>query len=122
MVILHQTKPNPRCIPELHACTPGADVLTQQQVVEAHSIDGVEELANNLLADLRVQAVVRHGGVKLCQLPFQGLQCVAHWTSAITVNTSGAVPVAHGLHPGQARDAFTFKHGRHYQNETRKAL
>ncbi len=34
---------------------------------------GVEELANHLLADLRVQAVVRHDGVKLSQLPDQGL-------------------------------------------------
>ncbi len=62
-----------KAVPELHASTPRADILAQQQVVEGHCIDGVEELANHLLADLRVQAVVSHDGVKLSQLPDQGL-------------------------------------------------
>lgn len=98
-------------VPELHAGAPGADVFSEQQVVEGDSIDTVKELPDDLADDLRVETMVTHDAVKLSDLPDEGLQGVAAGTGAVIVHARGAVPVAHGLHPSQARDAFTLKHG-----------
>lgn len=63
-------------LPELHACAPRADVLPQEQVVESHRGDHVEELLEHLQGDLGVQALVTHDRVKAVHLADDGLQAV----------------------------------------------
>ena len=84
-------------LPELHACAPRADVLPQEQVVESHSVDHVEELLEHLQDDLRVQALVTHDCVKGIHLADDGFQAVG----VVPVHhAGGALAVACWLHTG----------------------
>lgn len=101
-----------RTLPELHACAPRADILPQQQVVESHSIDHVEQLFEDLLGDLRVKALVAHDIVKCVQLTDDGLQAVQ--VVAVT-HAGGSLSIAHWLHTWQALNALVFQHRRYWE-------
>lgn len=95
-------------LPELHACAPRADVLPQEQVVERHRGDHVEELFEHLQDDLRVQALVAHDRMKGIHLADDGFQAVR----VIPVHhAGGALPVACWLHTRQTLNALIFQHG-----------
>lgn len=62
--------------PDLHALTPGAHILTQQQVVERDSADDVKLLFDHLLNELRISPVLAHDGVEGVELAYDGVQRV----------------------------------------------
>lgn len=99
-------------LPELHACAPGADILPQEQVVERHRGDHVEELFEHLQDDLGVQALVTQDRVERIHLADDGFQAVG----VISVHRAGgALPVARGLHSRETLNALIFQHGRNWK-------
>lgn len=82
-------------LPELHAGAPRAGVLPQEQVVEGHGVDHVEELLEHLQDDLRVQALVAHDRVEGIHLADDGFQAVG---VVPVYHAGGALPVARWLH------------------------
>lgn len=55
-------------LPDLHAFPAGAHVLAQEEAVEGHRPDQVEQLLDGLPHNLGVQAVLTHGAVEVAQL------------------------------------------------------
>lgn len=55
-------------LPDLHAFPAGAHVLAQEEAVEGHRPDQVEQLLDRLPHNLGVQAVLTHGAVEVAQL------------------------------------------------------
>lgn len=95
-------------LPELHACAPRADVLPQEQVVESHRSDHVEELLEHLQDDLGVQALVTHDRVKAVHLADDGFQAVR----VLPVrHAGGALPVACWFHTTETLNALILQHG-----------
>ena len=62
--------------PDLHAFTPGAHVLPQEEVVQGDSPHDVEHLLDHLLDQFGVHAVLTHDRVEGVELSQDGVQCV----------------------------------------------
>lgn len=62
--------------PDLHAFTPGAHVLAQQEVVQGDGPHDVEHLLDHLLDQFRVHAVLTQDRVEGVELPEDGVQRV----------------------------------------------
>ncbi len=101
-------------LPDLHAFAPGAHVLAQQQVVEGDGPNDVELLLHHLLDELRVGAVLAHGGVEGAELPQDGVQGVG----ALISDAGRPLTETCGLHPGHALDGLVFQHARDCREHT----
>lgn len=64
------------CSPDLHAFTPGAHVLPQEEVVQGDGPNDVEHLLDHLLDQFGVHAVLTHDRMEGVELPEDGVQCV----------------------------------------------
>lgn len=62
--------------PDLHAFTPGAHVLPQEEVVQGDGPHDVEHLLDHLLDQFGVHAVLTHDRVEGVELPQDGVECV----------------------------------------------
>ena len=62
--------------PDLHAFTPGAHVLPQEEVVQGDGPHDVEHLLDHLLDQFGVHAVLTHDRVEGVELSQDGVQCV----------------------------------------------
>lgn len=63
-------------LPDLHAFTPGAHVLPEEEVVQCDGPHDVEHLLDHLLDQFGVHAVLTHDWVERVELPQDGVQCV----------------------------------------------
>lgn len=108
--------PRPLLSPDLHAFAPGAHVLAQQQVVEGDGAHDVELLLDHLLDELRVGAVLAHGGVEGVELPQDGVQRVG----ALVGDAGRALAEAGGLHPRHALDGLVLQHARNCREGARE--
>lgn len=62
--------------PDLHAFTPGAHVLPQEEVVQGDGPHDVEHLLDHLLDQFGVHAMLTHDRVEGVELPQDGVECV----------------------------------------------
>lgn len=101
--------------PDLHAFTPGAHVLPQEEVVQGDGPDDVEHLLDHLLDQFRVHAMLTHDRVERVELPKDGVQCVG----ALICNAGGSLSQPCGLHPRHTLDGFVLQHARHCRGSSR---
>lgn len=105
-------------LPDLHPFPAGAHVLPQEEAVEGHRPDQVEQLLHHLPHELGVQAILTHGGVEVAQL----LQDGCHGVGVCVIDTGGALPETGGLQTGNALQALILQHSWHCGKGGRKAL
>ena len=102
-------------LPDLQALPPGAHVLPQQQVVEGHGTDEVEELPDRLPDQLLVHVVLPHGPMEQAELLQDGLHC-DH--VSLLRHTGAPLPLASGHGAQDPLCRLVLQHAGHWPGET----